>query len=101
MIKRLPSLQILGLATGLVATALIAAVPSLDFAYRNGDVHVAIETAASGVALLVAFLLYGRLRQTGSRSDLARHRRVDQSLRQVAVARGGHPTRSQQRRQST
>jgi signal transduction histidine kinase len=71
LIKRLPSLQILLLATGLAATALIASVPSLDFAYRNGDVHVAIETAASGVALLVAFLLYGRLRQAGSRTDLA------------------------------
>ena len=71
MIKRLPSLQVLVLATGLAATALIAAIPSLHFAYRNGDVHVAIETAASAVALLVAFLLYGRLRQAGSRSDLA------------------------------
>ncbi len=71
MTKRLPSLQILVLATILTATALVAAVPSLDFAYRNGDVHVALETVASGVALLVAFLLYGRLRQSGSRSDLA------------------------------
>jgi signal transduction histidine kinase len=69
--KRLASAQILVLATGLAATALVASVPSLDFAYRNGDVHVAIETVATGVALLVAFLLYGRLRQSGSRSDLA------------------------------
>jgi signal transduction histidine kinase len=71
LIKRLPSIQVLVLVTGLAATALVATLPSLDFAYRDGDAHVAIETAASLVAVLVAFLLYGRLRQTGSRSDLA------------------------------
>jgi signal transduction histidine kinase len=71
LIRRLASLQILVLAAGLAATGLVAALPSLDFAYRNGDVHVAIETVASGVSLLVAFLLYGRVRQSGSRSDVA------------------------------
>jgi signal transduction histidine kinase len=71
LLKRLPSIQILVLAAGLAGTALVAALPSLDFAYRSREVHVAIETAASAIAALAAFLLYGRLRQTGSRTDLA------------------------------
>jgi signal transduction histidine kinase len=69
-IKRLPAIQLLVLAAGLAGTALVAALPSLDFAYRSREVHVAIETGASATAALAAFLLYGRLRQTGSRRDL-------------------------------
>ena len=55
---------------GLAATVLVAAVPSLRFAYREPSAHVAIETAAALIASLAAFLVVGRLRETGRPTDL-------------------------------
>lgn len=52
------------------ATALIAALPSLSFAYSGETAHVVIETAGTLVSLLAAFILLGRVRQTPSRSEL-------------------------------
>jgi signal transduction histidine kinase len=52
------------------AIVLVASLPSLSFAYRGEVAHVVIETAAALVALLAAFILLGRVRQTPSRSEL-------------------------------
>ena len=52
------------------ATVLVATLPSLSLAYRAEEVHVALETSATLVTALAAFLLLGRLRETGSRAEL-------------------------------
>ncbi len=56
-----------GLMAGaaLVLTAAVAFLPFLRFAYRAPVLHVVLETAEGMVALLVAYLLYGRFRRTG------------------------------------
>jgi signal transduction histidine kinase len=51
-------------------TAAVAAVPSLHFAYRNRELHVALLTAEALIALFSAFLLLGRLRRRGALEDL-------------------------------
>ena len=56
------------LAGGL--TDLIIFVPSLHFAYRSAAVHAMLETAATLIALLTTFLLWGRLRQRRGLDDL-------------------------------
>lgn len=44
-------------------TVAVAFVPSLDFAYRDPTLHVALETTAALTASAVAFLLLGRFRR--------------------------------------
>jgi hypothetical protein len=46
-------------------TLAVLLVPFLRFAWRSPLLHVAIETAAALVALLAAFLVYGRARLSG------------------------------------
>ena len=53
-----------------VATLLISILPWVDFAYASRPLHVAIETAASIIGLIAAYLLLGRFRRSGSVSDL-------------------------------
>jgi signal transduction histidine kinase len=53
-----------------LATLVISVLPSVDFAYSSRPLHVAIETAASIIGLLAAYLLLGRFRRSGSLSDL-------------------------------
>jgi signal transduction histidine kinase len=55
---------------GSAVTVLMVAVPSLAGAYRSVSVHVAIETAASLIALLAAYLVFGRFQQNSRLSDL-------------------------------
>jgi signal transduction histidine kinase len=55
---------------GLALTLLFNAVRSLEPAYQNRSLHVAKETAAALVLLLVAALLFGRFRRTGRLLDL-------------------------------
>jgi signal transduction histidine kinase len=45
-------------------TLAVATVPGLYFAYRQPPVHIALETAASLIALLAAFLVFGRVQRT-------------------------------------
>jgi signal transduction histidine kinase len=52
----------------LALTFSVGLVPGLRFAYRAPALHVTIETAAALVAMLVAFLVAGRLRRT-ARTD--------------------------------
>jgi signal transduction histidine kinase len=47
-----------------MATLAVATVPGLYFAYRRPPVHIALETTASLIALLAAFLVFGRVQRT-------------------------------------
>lgn len=51
-------------------TALIVFVSPLHFAYRQQALHVALETSASLIGLLAAFLVFGRFRRGGRTDDL-------------------------------
>ena len=58
-------------AGGAAAITLLAfAVPSAQFAYRSASLHVAIETTAALIALLAAYLVFGRFRVSALLSDL-------------------------------
>jgi signal transduction histidine kinase len=57
-------------AVGLGITLLLNTVPSLEPAYHNDSLHVAKETAAGLVLILVATLLLGRFRRGGRLLDL-------------------------------
>ena len=46
-----------------VVTAFVAALPSLSFAYRNHELHIALQTAEALIALLVSYLVFGRFRR--------------------------------------
>jgi signal transduction histidine kinase len=56
---------------GLAVTVLVVAVPSLGGTYQSVSVHVALETAASLIALLAAYLVFGRFQQNSLLSYLA------------------------------
>jgi signal transduction histidine kinase len=58
-------------AIGLAVTVLVLAVPDAASPYRNVSVHVAVETAAALIALLAAYLVFGRFQQKAHISDLA------------------------------
>jgi signal transduction histidine kinase len=61
----------LGCALGsAAATAAIALVARLDFAYRAPTLHVALETTAAITASAAAFLVLGRFRHTGFLDEL-------------------------------
>src|SRR5215218_4242321 len=65
-----------------VATLAVVTVPFVRFAYRAPALHVVLETANALVALLVAYLVYGRFRQTRRTQELL----VVLALSTVAVA---------------
>ena len=60
---------VLGVVT-LVLGISLAILPQLQFAHNGALLHVALETAASLIALLAGFLVFGRLRRRGELSDL-------------------------------
>jgi signal transduction histidine kinase len=49
-------------------TLAVATVPGIYFAYHRPPIHIALETAASLIALLAAFLVFGRV-QRAARLD--------------------------------
>ncbi len=57
-------------ALSVAATAVIALVPGLHFAYRNPDLHVALVTTEALIALLAAFLVAGRYDRVRHLNDL-------------------------------
>ena len=65
-----PRQIVLVAGVSLAATAVIALVPGLHFAYRNPDLHVALLTAEALIAMLAAFLVAGRYRRVRQLSDL-------------------------------
>ena len=62
--------QIALLAAAAAAATVAFALTNLASGYRAPSVHVAQETAAAVVALLAAFLVFGRLQREGRLSDL-------------------------------
>lgn len=61
----LAAVAVLGIASFAFAT-----IPQLQFAHYGVPLHVALETAASLIALLAAFLVYGRLRRFADLTEL-------------------------------
>src|SRR5919197_980569 len=55
-------------AGGLTIAVLV--IPSLRFAYRSPILHATIETSCGLIALLAAFLVFGRYRATERTDDL-------------------------------
>lgn len=51
-------------------TVLVVAVPALHFAYRSASLHDAFEVAAALIALLAAYLVYTRARDTRRLDDV-------------------------------
>ena len=75
-------LTILAALAAALVTAAVIGLPFLRFAYRAPELHVALETTAALTALVLAFLVYGRFRATGSLQALL----LALSLGIVAVA---------------
>ena len=69
--RRLSSPIVLVALISAALTATVVLVPALRFAYRQPDVHVAIETAAALIGLLAAFLVFGRFLRNGQLEDFA------------------------------
>lgn len=59
-----------GSALGVAVTAAIVDTPYLLFAYHDPELHLVLDSADTGVALLVAYLLWGRYRRSGRLQDL-------------------------------
>src|SRR5689334_6630839 len=57
-------------AAAAVVTLLVSVIPAVHLAYMSPGGHVAIETAAGLIALLVGYLLLGRFLRTGEPCDL-------------------------------
>lgn len=57
-------------AVGLAVTAAVGLLPGLRFGYRAPGLHVAVETTAALVSMLVALLAAGRFRRGRQFSDL-------------------------------
>lgn len=51
-------------------TVVVTVLPTVDLAYRSPSAHVAIETVAAVIALVTAYLLYGRVRNTKNLRDV-------------------------------
>lgn len=66
-----PRWQIALVATASTAVTLgLAVLSDLPSGYRSTALHVSLETAAAVVALVVAFLVFGRLQREGRLADL-------------------------------
>ncbi len=59
-----------GWAVGLIVTALVLWSPFLMFGYRNPSLHLVLDSVDACVALLVAYLVYGRFTRHGRMQDL-------------------------------
>ncbi|MFN2489224.1 MAG: sensor histidine kinase [Actinomycetota bacterium] len=57
-------------AAGALVTLTVLVVPGVHFAYRGPELQVALDTAEASIALLVAYLVFGRFRERGMWSDL-------------------------------
>jgi signal transduction histidine kinase len=66
-----PRLVVITAGIGLLTTWAVAASPTVHFAYYSPYFHVSLETAAGLIALLAAFLFFGRLREHRLQSNWA------------------------------
>lgn len=64
----------MGVALAVVLSGAVTIVGALDnrvpLVYRSTATHVALDTASGGIALLAAYVLFGRFRWTGRSTDL-------------------------------
>lgn len=58
-------------AVGMALTAVTSLAPFIHFAYYSPSVHLVLETSAALVALLAAYLLFGRFKISRRATDLA------------------------------
>ena len=65
-----PALTSLAWAAGLVTTALILGTPYLLFGYYSPTLHIVLDSVDACVALLLAYLLYGRYTRSRRLQDL-------------------------------
>lgn len=56
-------------ATGAAITAAVVVSPALYFAYDRPELHLVLETTEALIAMLVVYLLIGRVRESGHLSD--------------------------------
>jgi signal transduction histidine kinase len=59
-----------GWAIGLLVTGAILGTPYLLFAYHSPELHLVLDCIDSGIALLVAYLVFGRYSRSGRLQDL-------------------------------
>ncbi|WP_426324913.1 sensor histidine kinase [Microbacterium sp. E-13] len=59
-----------GWAAGVAVTAMVLWSPLVASGYRNPSLHLVLDTVDACVALLVAYLVYGRFRRAGRLQDL-------------------------------
>lgn len=78
-------LTLAGWVVGLVVTALVVWSPHVLFGYRNPALHLVVEAVDACVALLVAYLLFGRFVRRRRLQDLL----LAQGLVLLAVAGAG------------
>jgi signal transduction histidine kinase len=71
MLLRPTTLIVVTAIVSATATLLVSALPGLDFAYGQPELHVGLETASALIALLASFLLLGRFRRRRRLDDLA------------------------------
>ncbi|WP_404391233.1 sensor histidine kinase [Humibacillus xanthopallidus] len=64
------AMTVAGWAVGLATTAVIIGTPYLLFAYHSPELHLVLDTVDSGVALLAAYLLYGRFTRSRRLQDV-------------------------------
>lgn len=65
-----PALTVAGWGVGILVTVMVVGTPLLLPAYRNPSAHLVLDTADTCVALLVAYLLYGRFARSKRLQDL-------------------------------
>ena len=65
-----PALTAAGWAAGAACTAAILGTPYLRFGYHSPELHLVLDSVDACVALLLAYLLVGRLRRTHRVQDL-------------------------------
>jgi signal transduction histidine kinase len=67
--RRRASATVVAAIVSAAATAAVVLVPTLRFAYHAPELHTAIETAATLIGLLAAYLVFGRYRRSGQLDD--------------------------------
>ena len=69
---RMPRLRpnVAAWSVGLAATCLVIWMPELAFGYRNASLHLLLDSVGACVAVIVAYLVYGRFMRSGKLQDL-------------------------------
>src|SRR5215207_7762323 len=65
-----PALTAAGWAVGAACTAAILGTPYLRFGYHSPELHLVLDSVDACIAILLAYLLVGRLRRTQRLQDL-------------------------------